>query len=96
MVLFIRKCAHLTEYAVLALLLWRALRKTHKDDVRPWHWSEAGLALAVTVLYAASDEFHQRFVSSRQASVWDVLLDSVGGALALVFCWAVAWLRRRW
>jgi VanZ family protein len=96
MVIFVRKCAHLTEYAILALLVWRALRKPHKDDVRPWQWSEAGLALAVTALYAASDEFHQLFVPSRQASVRDVLLDTMGGALALAFWWAVGWLRRRW
>ena len=38
----LRKCAHLTEYAVLALLLWRALRKPVKNDPRPWNWREAG------------------------------------------------------
>jgi len=94
-VVVVRKCAHLTEYGVLALLLWRARRKPVKDAARPWQWSEAGLALAVTTLYAASDELHQAFVPSRQASVWDVLLDSIGGALALVLLWAVGWVRKR-
>ncbi len=95
-VVFVRKCAHLTEYAVLALLLWRALRKPRKGTALPWHWSEAGLALVLTAFYAASDELHQAFVPSRQASVWDVLLDSMGGALVLVFLWAVGWLCKRW
>ena len=61
-VVAVRKCAHLTEYGVLALLLWRALRQPRKDEVRPWTWSHAGWALALAALYAASDEFHQLFV----------------------------------
>ena len=95
MVILIRKCAHLAEYAILALLVWRALRKPRKEDARPWLWSEAGLALAVTAVYAASDEFHQLFVAFRQASVWDVLLDTIGGTIGLAFGWAVGCRKRR-
>ena len=40
-----RKCGHLTEYALLAVLLWRALRRPVKNDIRPWGWREAWLAL---------------------------------------------------
>src|SRR5258708_28576368 len=61
-VFYIRKCAHLTEYAVLALLFWRALRKPVRRDPRPWRWSEARQAILLVGLYAASDEFHQLFV----------------------------------
>ena len=32
----VRKCAHLSEYAVLALLLWRAIRQPQRADSRPW------------------------------------------------------------
>src|SRR5258706_3456768 len=74
-VFVIRKCAHLTEYAILALLLWRALRKPVKGDTRPWRGSEARLVLILVALYAATDEIHQSFVPRRQASVWDVLID---------------------
>jgi hypothetical protein len=43
-----RKCGHLSEYAVLALLLWRAIhRPTRSEPRRPWRWDEAGLALAL-------------------------------------------------
>jgi VanZ family protein len=94
-VVFARKCAHLTEYALLSMLLWRALRKPRKDDVRAWRWSHAGLALALAALYSASDEFHQRFVPAREASVGDVLLDTLGGALGLLGLWAIARLRQR-
>ena len=72
-----RKCAHVTEYAVLALLLWRALRSV------PTLSSKTFIVFAAVLLgcalFAASDEFHQMFVKSRTPSVRDVLLD-VGGA----------------
>ena len=54
-VLAVRKCAHLTESAVLALLIWRALRKPVKNDPRPWLWPQARFALLCVMLYAASD-----------------------------------------
>ena len=74
----IRKAAHLTEYFILGLLLFRALRG---DDAgwRP-RWALTAVALAVSV--AAIDECHQLFVPSRMASPWDVLLDSLGATIA--------------
>src|SRR5436190_10836111 len=45
-----RKCAHLTEYAVLGLLLWRALRQPVRNDPRPWSWSVAMRALLIVAL----------------------------------------------
>jgi VanZ family protein len=74
--LVIRKCAHLTEYAILAALLFRAFRQRQP---------RVGRALAMSFLlaavYAALDEFHQSYVVSRTGSPWDVLIDC-GGALA--------------
>ena len=93
-VMFVRKCAHLTEYAVLALLLWRALRKAPVPNGPAWRWREAGLALALAALYAASDEFHQTFVPSRQGCVSDVLVDTTGAAFGLLCLWAVVRLRQ--
>ena len=95
-VLAVRKCAHLTEYAVLVLLLWRALHKPPAPGVSAWHWSEAGVALGLAALYAASDEIHQAFVPSRQASFWDVLLDIGGATLALLCLWGLGRWRKRW
>jgi VanZ family protein len=85
-----------TEYAVLALLLWRVLRRPAAPDVPSWRWSHAGLALALAALYAATDEFHQTFVPSRQGSVWDVLLDTTGAAIGLLCLWAIGRLLKRW
>lgn len=82
--LYIRKCGHLTEYAVLALLLWRALRRPVKNDPRPWIWREARLALGIVMLYAATDEFHQLFVPERTGLVSDVFIDTAGGVAGLL------------
>jgi VanZ family protein len=96
MVLIVRKCAHLTEYAVFALLLWRALRKPVKNDSRPWNWREARLALLMVALYAASDEFHQCFVPTRTALVSDVLVDTAGGVAGLLALWIIGRWRKHW
>ena len=61
----LRKCAHVTEYAILGFLLLRATGRELP-------------ALLLGILYAASDEFHQHFVHGRHASPIDVLIDSVG------------------
>lgn len=82
-----RKSGHLTEFAILALLFWRALRRPVKNDPRPWHWPEAGLALALVMLYAASDEIHQAVVPGRTALTSDVFIDTAGGAIGLTLLW---------
>jgi VanZ family protein len=79
-----RKCAHATEYATLALLVWMALRRPRAGEPQPWSGRQAGLALLLCALYAASDEFHQRFVPTRTATVVDVMIDVTGAALALL------------
>jgi len=83
----IRKCGHVAEYFILGVLLFRAFGG-NTNDKKVWH--RAGLSLIAVVLYAASDEFHQSFTSSRSGSVIDVGIDSIGGLLAQIAC--VAWL----
>ncbi len=95
-VLFVRKAAHLTEYAVLSVLVWRLMASLSPPPKEVWRWPNAGRTLLVVLLYAASDEFHQSFVPSRQASVWDVLLDTTGGFLALILIWVIGRWRHRW
>ena len=93
---FFRKCCHLAEYAMLALLLWRALRRPVKNDSRPWGWREARLALGIVMLYATTDEFHQLFVPERTGLVSDVFIDTGGGAAGLFAFWFLGRLRKRW
>jgi len=95
-VLCVRKCAHLTEYAILALLVWRALRKPVRQDRRPWSWPLAKICILTVAVYAATDEFHQLFVPTREASVRDVAIDTTGAALGILIFWGIGRLRRRW
>lgn len=92
-VLVARKVVHVVTYAVLAGLLWRALvgRSPGRWEARP-----AWLALGLTVAYAISDEFHQRFVPPRVGSPWDVVIDTVGAAVMLAGIWRIGRWRRRW
>jgi VanZ family protein len=83
-IFYIRKCGHFSEYALLTLLVWRAFRKPAWRDPRPWLWSQAAEALWFAVLYAATDEFHQTFVPTREGCVRDVLIDSSGAVTALL------------
>lgn len=89
----IRKCGHVTEYSIMALLILRALRSLRATPATLWSWSLAGWALLGSAAYAASDEFHQTFVPSRGPAVHDVVLDSAAAGLALLV--AFWWNRRR-
>jgi VanZ family protein len=92
----VRKAAHVGEYAILALLVWRAKRKSAWEARRPWDWREAGLAFAFAAAFALTDEFHQALVPSREARVSDLLLDSLGAALGLLALRAYGRWRGRW
>lgn len=76
----IRKSAHVTEYALLAaaiaLALWRKVDKGYALFFQ---------AVFLTVVYAATDEFHQRFVPGRSGELKDVLIDSTGAILGALF-----------
>lgn len=83
-----RKCCHLAEYFILAALIWRALHRPAPGRVKPWRWDEAGVTLVVVFGYATTDEFHQIYVPGRTPLLGDVLIDTCGGALALLVLWA--------
>jgi VanZ family protein len=80
----IRKLGHLTEYAILAMLLWRALRSG-----TGWQMKISILffiAAVACAIFAASDEFHQSFVPSRTSSPVDVIIDICGALVGLTSC----------
>jgi VanZ family protein len=83
----LRKIGHFTEYAILAALLWRALRGTFTAIGKGT--LAAGVFL-VAAAFAASDEFHQSFVSTRTATVHDVMIDCTGAFAAVLLCWMFA------
>jgi VanZ family protein len=70
---------HVVGYAGLALLWWRTLVARSLASTR---WT-LPLAFLLTLLYAASDEYHQTFVPGRDGTLADLLIDAVGAALGL-------------
>lgn len=75
---FVRKGAHMTEYAILAVLIYLWLGRWQLSRLRA-----ACLAAAGATVYACSDEIHQLFVAGRAGMVSDVLVDSAGAVLGL-------------
>jgi VanZ family protein len=69
----LRKLGHMAEYATLWFLWWRA-----------FGYRRVALAVAITLGYAATDEFHQSFVAGRHGTPVDVAIDAAGVALAVV------------
>jgi len=67
----LRKGAHATEYAILGILLLRAVGREVP-------------AFLIGVAYAITDEVHQRFVQGRHASPIDVAIDSAGILLGIL------------
>lgn len=102
----IRKTAHASEYACLAISLVITVWQ-----IRAWRIEARGegriclrqiplvgvTAFAVAVLYACSDEIHQLFIDGRAGQVADVLVDASGAAVGCLLCCLImhAFLRRR-
>jgi len=78
---FTRKIAHLTEYAILGFLAARAFRTSPRPGIRN-HWFL--ICTALIVVYALADGYHQSFVPSRTASIYDSMIDMAGGLTALL------------
>ncbi|NMB56833.1 VanZ family protein [Candidatus Beckwithbacteria bacterium] len=78
----IKKNAHVFEFALLAVLFFRALYQSFKNKV---FIKNAWLTFGFGILYAISDEFHQRFIFGRTSRLRDVVIDGVGILLALLF-----------
>lgn len=78
----IRKTAHVTEYALFAILAFRALAY---GDPRFRNRNAYGPIL-IAALYAATDEYHQSFVPSRGAAASDVFYDVMGSIIGTLLC----------
>lgn len=77
----VRKIAHFTEYAILAYLAARAFRTSPRPALAN-RWFLA--AFALVIVYALLDEYHQTFVPSRTASIYDSFIDMTGGLVTLL------------
>ncbi len=70
---YLRKAAHMTEYALLALLWWRAFR-----------FERLPVAAVIALAYAATDELHQTTVTGRHGSPVDWAIDAGGVAIGVL------------
>ena len=79
---YIRKGAHMTEYAVLGLLVFFYFSRRRRGEriLKSWLWA---------VSYAATDELHQYFVPGRGCSFWDVCIDSAGALAGILIAAAM-------
>ncbi len=73
-----RKLVHVLEYVVLCGLWWRALR------TRVATAPALMAAVAVSVGYSITDEYHQTMVEGRAGSPFDVAIDTLGATAAAV------------
>ena len=76
----VRKAAHMSEYALLTLTLIYGFYKNHYPIQKIMIYSLIG-----TFLYACSDEMHQLFIGGRVGQFTDVLIDTCGGCLTIIF-----------
>ena len=79
------KWLHLLAYAVLGLLVCRALTGGLPRRVT---MRTAVTTLIVSIAYGVSDELHQAFVPGRSPELLDVAADAAGASLGLIGCWA--------
>ncbi|WP_419955156.1 VanZ family protein [Neobacillus niacini] len=78
--LLVRKTTHVIVFGILAFLLFKSLEALRFSYVLAW---------CLTVFYAITDEWHQSFMPGRVAAYQDVLFDSFGAALVLLFCYFI-------
>ena len=83
----VRKCAHMTEYAILGFFLVGASYDGRENCRRAM-----GRAFRIAALYAATDEIHQYFVPGRAMLAEDVLVDAIGVCLGVLGVFLVRFL----
>lgn len=84
----VRKGAHMSEYAILALLVFFFLTA----NLKIFRYL---IPILVCFIYACTDEFHQSFVSGRGPSFTDVVIDTLGSLLIIVCLYVFFFIRKR-
>ena len=96
----IRKSGHFLGYGTLGLtflraclIFWSSWLK-HRS-VWIWRGYSVAMALGCTAFVASLDEIHQSFLPDRTGIPQDVLLDTLGAVVLILFC-STFWIRRPW
>ncbi|CDM67239.1 putative membrane protein [Clostridium bornimense] len=74
----VRKTAHATEYLILFLLVYMAVKEYENVE------RKILLSLIITICYSISDEVHQYFVPGREMRIFDVMIDSIGASIGAI------------
>ena len=85
----VRKSAHMSEYFILCVLIYNAFKdklKGVKTYLCP---------LALSFLYACTDEFHQYFVPGRAEAFKDVMIDTTGAAIFILGLFIVNGIKKK-
>lgn len=85
----IRKTAHMSEYAILLLLLYFGITK-----INIYKYS-LSISLFITFIYACSDEIHQLFIPGRSGQFTDVLIDTSGALIMLLLIYTFKLIKRK-
>lgn len=84
----VRKGAHFSEYAVLAVLVSNAIRVYTPKILFKWL-----IPIGFSAVYALTDEIHQYFVPERACRLFDVAIDTLGAvfgtALFILFSYII-------
>ncbi|HHV29378.1 MAG TPA: VanZ family protein [Clostridium sp.] len=80
-----RKAMHFSEYFILTLLAFNALRFLKLNKTKA-----SAFAMLIACLTAISDELYQRTVPGRNSQIMDVLIDCSGALVAILICWLFA------
>jgi VanZ family protein len=75
----LRKLAHLAQYSIFGLLLYRSLGGWNR-----WRPNLARWCVLAAAIYALTDEFHQTLVPGRGPSLIDCGIDTIGAALGML------------
>lgn len=86
----VRKGAHLGVYFILGLLMISLIREYLDINNK-----SLLIALFICILYACSDEVHQLFVAGRSCEVKDMIIDSMGAGLGIIFYYLGYLFRRK-
>lgn len=78
----VHKSAHMLEFALLAILVYRGLRSAGVTATQA-----AFYAVLICGFYGATDEFHQMFTPGREPRVRDVFFDTIGAIGGIYIVW---------
>ena len=76
------KFLHVIEYAIFGILAARAFKSSAQAAL---YKNFIIFAVLASVVYGASDELHQLFVSCRSCDAFDVTADLIGGTIGAIF-----------